>query len=112
MEATTVGDETKVRIVVLGKTGDGKSSVCNVFLGDKRFPEGDMLLSMTKDIVPVEGRWFGDGEKVEVIDTPGSCDSDYADAANLRKLAELLLKLGRDGGITCVVVVFKATETR
>jgi len=71
------------RIVILGGTGVGKSSLANVFLGrDKnydgsKFHHGCFKVSpsfdtgVTRRTCADQGKWLGIGENVTVIDTPG-----------------------------------------
>ena len=60
------------RIVLLGTTGAGKSSLGNCLLGDRRFRVSSDPRSCTEEPSEVErGFWFGDGEEFELIDTPG-----------------------------------------
>ncbi|XP_075948313.1 GTPase IMAP family member 7-like [Anarhichas minor] len=62
------------RIVILGRTGTGKSSVANTIVGEELFKIGDTANSETSECraetKPVNGR------NITLIDTPGFFDTD------------------------------------
>ena len=83
----TIGSNyTRPRILIIGETGVGKSSLANVLLGRNRPYEGQDFAEgcfrsgwkndgqpVTTDICPAPGHWLGNesAPKVTVIDTPG-----------------------------------------
>ena len=77
-----IDDIAEPKLVIMGATGVGKSSLANVFLGES--PE---CTNCTVPICPVTdscsnttsyavGKWLGDGDNFTVVDTPGFGDSD------------------------------------
>ena len=73
------------RLVILGATGVGKSTLANVFLGESpdcnncTFPVCSGADSCTKNTKYAVGNWLLDGAPFTVVDTPGFGDSNNDD---------------------------------
>merc|ERR1719495_2883761 len=79
-------DLPKPRLVILGQTGTGKSTLSNILLGQAfdckycTFPVCNGMNSCTKDTKYATGKWLGKGgADFTVVDTPGVGDSDNND---------------------------------
>ncbi|XP_025111459.1 GTPase IMAP family member 4-like isoform X2 [Pomacea canaliculata] len=79
-------DKDECRVVLLGKTGAGKSSLGNTLLGREAFKVGLGLSSGT------EKCQFADtlieGVNLAVVDTPGLCDTHRPEQEVLREVAK------------------------
>jgi len=99
-------------VLLLGQTGGGKSSIGNCVVGKEGvFQEGARLSSMTATCQVEVGRWFGKGEGVVVIDTPGFLDSERRDSSFLYGITEFMKNFPR-GKLRLVVVALPLMETR
>uniref|UniRef100_A0A8C9SU23 Si:dkey-125e8.4 n=1 Tax=Scleropages formosus TaxID=113540 RepID=A0A8C9SU23_SCLFO len=66
-----------IRIVILGKTGSGKSSAGNIILGEENFKVSCLSKSETQICESSESSY--NGRKITVVDTPGIFDTDRSE---------------------------------
>lgn len=85
-------------MVVIGPTGVGKSTFCNVVSGldphdNSKFYVSSGGESGTNKTTAFETKWRGDKFDLTVIDTPGLCDSSGENFTNILNMVEELKKI-------------------
>ena len=94
-------------ILLFGETGNGKSSLGNILLGNNVFKVSADVKAETKVTFGREG--VGNSKDLFVIDTPGLQDTEGADRAHMIQLIQYV-KEHKD--LNAIVVVFNYQQVR
>ncbi|KAK7486083.1 hypothetical protein BaRGS_00022692 [Batillaria attramentaria] len=100
------GSTKDVRLVMIGKTGGGKSSTGNSILGEEKFPPVRGWSSGTEKCDWNQA--IRNGFRIQITDTPGVCDTHRPQEEVHREIAKCCVTV--TPGPHAVLMVFKAGD--
>ncbi|KAK6978491.1 GIMAP protein [Biomphalaria glabrata] len=107
---TPLQDE-KYTFLFIGKTGTGKSSLCNSISGTNEFVESDSSISVTSEPQSATSTHFC--KTVTVVDTPGIMDTSVnSNEAKIKSLEEMYkaISLCPPSGRRAIIIVLKYSD--
>ncbi len=98
-------ESNEVKILITGKTGTGKSSLLNTFLGSNIADEGDSLYPETKVVTEYPNKLIGD-VRLRVWDSPGLEDGSQNDAKYIEQIKRMC------GDVDLIIYCIRMSQAR
>ncbi|KAK7504003.1 hypothetical protein BaRGS_00004735 [Batillaria attramentaria] len=108
--AMSLDSDQELRLVLIGKTGNGKSTLGNILLGRQLFPTGRSIASTTLKLVTESGNV--QGKRLKVFDTPDVSNMDLSEDEAQREVAAWKTMTSPDAHATLLAVRCDVRYTR
>eukprot|EP01114_Cavostelium_apophysatum_P022053 TRINITY_DN7853_c0_g1_i2.p1 TRINITY_DN7853_c0_g1~~TRINITY_DN7853_c0_g1_i2.p1 ORF type:complete len:274 (-),score=45.29 TRINITY_DN7853_c0_g1_i2:80-901(-) len=107
-EAARRAEEQILRVVAIGQTGTGKSTLLSSISGSDNFVAASDLMGVTSEVKEVKSVWRNTNSPVYCVDTPGLADPAGNDREHIQRIVNHL----KDKHVHAFLIVLNGTVTR